>query len=144
MGGTMHPLARVSVIVALGTCASVAGAVDFSIAPDISGGFGNYRWSISVFGAGATPNPPLYLQRGIAYSFSIAGDINHPFWIKTADSIGSANSYGSGLSANGVTSFTTITFNVPADAPDSLHYNCGNHAEMNGPINVVIFRNGFN
>lgn len=139
----MHPLARVVVFAALGAFASAASAVDFSIAPDISGGFGNYKWSVSVMGASAVPNPPLYLQRGLAYSFGVAAEANHPFWIKTADSVGSANSYNSGLSANGVTTFSNITFNVPADAPDSLYYNCGNHAEMHGPINVVIFRDGF-
>ena len=88
-------------------------------------------------------NPPLYVRRGSAYTFNVSADPVHSFWIKTADSIGSANAYGSGLSANGVTTFSMITFNVPDDAPDSLFYNCGTHAAMHGPINVVIFRNGF-
>lgn len=139
----MHPLARVSGIVVLSAFASSASALDFSFAPDISGGPGNYKWSVSILGAFPVSNPPLYLRRGTSYSLSVTAYVDHPFWIKTADSIGSANAYGSGLSANGVTSFTTITFDVPADAPDSLFYNCGNHAEMHGPINVVIFRNGF-
>ena len=139
----MHLLARVSVSVALGAFASAASALDFSFAPDISGGPGNYKWSVSILGASAVPNPPLYLQRGVAYTLSVSADAIHVFWIKTVDSIGSANAYASGLSANGVTTFTTITFNVPADAPDSLFYNCGTHAEMHGPINVVIFREGF-
>ena len=139
----MHPLARVSVSVALGAFASMASALDFSIAPDISGGPGNYKWSVSILGAFPVSNPPLYLRRGAAYTLSVSADATHVFWIKTVDSIGSANAYSSGLSANGVTTFTTITFDVPADAPDSLFYNCGTHAEMHGPINVVIFRNGF-
>ena len=139
----MHPLVRVSAFVALGGFASVASAVNFSFAPDISGGPGNYKWSVSIFGASAVSNPPIYLQRGISYSLSASADATHSFWIKTVDSIGSANAYGSGLSANGVTTFTTITFDVPTDAPDSLFYNCGTHAEMHGPINVVIFREGF-
>src|SRR5512142_1122262 len=136
MGGTMHPLARVSVSVALSAFAPVASALDFSIAPDISGGPGNYKWSVSILGAFPVSNPPLYVRRGSAYTFSVSADAIHSFWIKTVDSIGSANAYASGLSANGVTMFTTITFNVPADAPDSLYYNCGTHAAMHGPINV--------
>jgi hypothetical protein len=140
----MHPLARLVLVAGFGTFASAANALDFSIAPDISGGFGNYKWSVSIKGAVAVSNPPLYLRRGVSYSLAVGTDVNHPFWIKTADSTGSANRYDSGVSANGVTAFTTVTFNVPTDAPDSLHYNCGNHAEMHGPINVVIFRDGFN
>jgi hypothetical protein len=128
----------------MGALASVASALDFSIAPDISGGLPeNYRWSVSILGAFPVSNPPLYLQRGQAYTLSVSADAIHVFWIKTVDSIGSANAFSSGLSANGVTTFTTITFDVPADAPDSLFYNCGTHAAMHGPINVVIFRNGF-
>ena len=140
----MHPLARASISVALGAFASAASATDFSFAPDISGGLPeNYKWSVSVLGAFPVSNPPLYLRRGATYALSVSADATHVFWIKTVDSIGSANAYASGLSANGVTTFTTITFNVPADAPDSLFYNCGTHASMHGPINVVIFRNGF-
>ena len=39
-----------------------------------------------------------------------------------------------------------ITFVVPEDAPDSLHYNCGNHDAMNGPITIIsdtLFVDGF-
>jgi len=140
----MHSLVRWFLAAGFGTFAATAQALDFSIAPDISGGFGNYKWSVSIKGAFAVANPPLYLRRGAVYSLAVGTDANHPFWIKTADSIGSANRYDAGVSANGVTTFATITFNVPTDAPDSLHYNCGNHAEMHGPINIVIFRDGFN
>lgn len=121
-----------------------AAASDFAIAPDISGGLGHYSWSISIEGATAVGNPPLYLARGSSYTFGVATSAIHPFWIKTVQGAGTLNGYnGSGLSANGVTTSTTITFDVPADAPDTLFYDCANHVEMTGPINIVVFRDGF-
>jgi hypothetical protein len=144
-GGTMHRFARVTAILLLAGVAPRADAtLDFSFAADISGGTGNYSWSVSIEGAAAVPNPPIYLRRGSSYSLSVTAYMDHPFWIKTDVSTGSANSYDSGLSANGVTMpGSMITFNVPTDAPDLLYYDCEHYAEMHGPIYVVILRNGF-
>ena len=124
--------------------AASAQAVDFSVAPDISGGLGHYSWNIAFGGAGGVANPDLTLYKGLTYTFQISTYPDYPFWIKTAPSTGTADAYaGTGLSANGITSFTTITFSVPADAPDTLYYNCGVHSTMAGTIEVVVFRNGF-
>ena len=140
----MHAIVRAICHLALGACAVPALASDFTIAPNTSGGFGHYFWSIGIEGAAAVANPPLYLARGNSYTFGIATTSIHPFWLKTVQGIGSINAYaGSGLSANGVTTSTTVTFDVPGDAPDTLYYDCGNHAEMTGPIHVVVFRDGF-
>ena len=92
-------------------------------------------------------NPPLTLVRGQTYQFVMQNvEAFHPFFINTINTLGSANQYSVGVSNNGATGTMTLTFDVPAEAPDSLHYNCGNHAAMNGPISVItdlIFGSGF-
>ena len=121
-------------------------ANDFTVAPNISGGFGHYRWDVATDGGATLGNPPLTIYTGRTYTFDVATTAAHPFWIKTAPGTGAANAYNSGLSANGVTTSTTVTFDVPADAPATLHYNCGNHAEMTGTITVIldlVFRDAF-
>ena len=58
----------------------------------------------------------------------------------------SANLYNDGVTNNGASGTQTLTFVVPTNAPDSLHYNCGNHTSMNGPITIItdeIFSDGF-
>ena len=116
-----------------------AGGADVTFAVT-NNGFG--AWTID-----GTDNPPLTLLRGKTYAFTLQGvSAAHPFNINTTDTTGSANLYNDGVTNNGATGSTTITFVVPASAPDSLHYNCGNHAAMNGPITIisdVLFANGF-
>src|SRR5512143_1481954 len=92
-----------------------ATASDFTFAPNIAGGFGNYKWNVSIEGGTVVGNPPLYLARGTSYTFDVSTSSGaHPFYIKTAAGAGTANAYGgTGLSANGITSATaTITFDV--------------------------------
>ena len=128
-------------------CAGQAMAADFTVAPNIAGGFGHYHWDVSIGSAGAAANPDLTLITGQTYTFQVNTSGIHPFWIKTVPGNGSLNGYmGTGLSANGVTAPTAITFAVPNDAPATLYYNCGNHPEMQGTIHVIvdpIFANNF-
>jgi hypothetical protein len=92
-------------------------------------------------------NPALTMIRGQTYDFALQNTpVNHPFNINTINTTGSANQYGEGVTNNGATGTATITFVVPLTAPDSLHYNCGNHPAMNGPITILddgIFAAGF-
>jgi hypothetical protein len=94
-------------------------------------------------------NPPLTLVRGDTYQFNLQAVPGfHPFYIKIANSTGSGNQFTQGVTNNGATGSTTITFIVPAAAPDTLHYNCGNHSAMNGSIAIidnddVVFADGF-
>jgi hypothetical protein len=103
---------------------------------------GMTSWTIS----GQT-NPPLTLLRGQTYDFVMQNvSAAHPFNINSVNTTGSANQYNNGVTNNGATGTQTLTFVVPSDAPDSLHYNCGNHAAMNGPITILtdsIFGDGF-
>lgn len=120
-----------------------AAANDFSITPAFTPT--GYVWDVAIDGAADLANPTLYLARGQTYTFQI-GSLSgiHSFYVNTESGLGSANAYsGGGLSANGVVSATSITFDVPQDAPDLLFYNCGIHASMAGQIDVVIFRGGF-
>ena len=103
-------------------------------------GFG--AWTLN-----SVDNPALTLIRGKTYAFALQGvSASHPFNINTINTTGAANLYNNGVTNNGATGSTVVTFVVPSDAPNSLHYNCGNHAAMNGPITIisdVIFESGF-
>ena len=122
--------------------ASQACASDFAISP--SGSFGNYKWSIGIEGAAAVGNPTLYIARSRSYTFAVTTTSIHPFWIDDAPGFGGVAPYsGTGLSANGAEGNTTLNFDVPDDAPETLYYACSNHSEMHGTINVVVFRSGF-
>lgn len=104
--------------------------------------------SFSAWTIDSNSNPPLTLERGRTYVFDLTG-VNpvHPFNINTTNTTGSGARYNVGVSNNGATGDTNITFVVPAAAPNSLHYNCGNHGAMNGTITVIdpdgIFANDF-
>ena len=103
---------------------------------------GASSWVIDNFN-----NPPLTLIRGQTYNFALQNTpANHPFYINTSNTTGAANQYSNGVSNNGGTGSTVVQFVVPMGAPDSLHYNCGNHDSMNGPITIIsdgIFASGF-
>ena len=81
------------------------------------------------------PDPTLTVERGGTYTFNISA-AGHPFWIKTAQSTGSANRYDVGVTNNG-DDVGTLTWVVAVGAPNTLFYNCGLHSTMTGQINVV-------
>lgn len=79
-------------------------------------------------------NPTISLVRGFRYEFAVNAP-GHPFWIKTATGTGTGNQYNTGVTNNGV-DVGTITFDVPANAPSTLYYQCQFHAPMVGTIAV--------
>lgn len=79
-------------------------------------------------------NPSLTLFRGHTYTFNVSAS-GHPFWIKTANVIGTGSAYSTGVTNNGTES-GTITFTVPSNAPATLYYQCQAHLPMYGTINV--------
>lgn len=141
-GAPRSRLLAAAVAALAAVCSLPAMANTFTITP-----MGTSAWTISVDGAPATSNPTLTLFTGQTYTFNVTASSFHPFWIKTLQGTGSGNAYaGSGLSDNGATSSTTLTFDVPADAPATLFYNCGNHRGMTGTIEIVadfVFKDGF-
>lgn len=91
-----------------------------------------------VFNGGGFTNandPALTLSRGRTYTFSVNAP-GHPFLIKTTQTTGSANTYNDGVANNGASN-GTITFTVPANAPNALYYICEFHASMTGTITIT-------
>lgn len=142
----LHPrrLTRIAASSILGTTLLIGGMQAHAGTPNSSTVVNNGMSSWTINGQ---TNPALTLLRGQTYEFVMQSvSAAHPFNINTANTTGSANLYNNGVTNNSATGTQTLTFVVPNDAPDSLHYNCGNHAAMNGPITImtdVLFANGF-
>ncbi len=99
---------------------------------------GNQGASAYIFngeGLENVSNPELTLKRGETYEFNIDSP-GHPFIIKSIQGTGTDNAYNTGVSNNG-TAEGKIVFTVPADAPDTLFYNCEFHGSMTGTFNIV-------
>ncbi len=91
-----------------------------------------------IFNGGSftdTNNPELTLKRGETYEFVINAS-GHPFFIKSVQGNTNSNAYNNGVTNNG-TQQGTVTFTVPADAPDTLYYNCQFHSSMTAKINIT-------
>jgi len=80
-------------------------------------------------------NPDFTFTRGETYVFNVTA-AGHPFYINTAQGTGSSNAYSNGVTGNGTVD-GTVTFEIPADAPDTLYYNCEFHGSMTGVINII-------
>ncbi len=79
-------------------------------------------------------DPTLTLQRGKMYVFQVNAP-GHPFYIKTARGSGTGNQFSSGVTGQGVTQ-GTLTFVVPMNAPNPLHYQCSVHDAMGGTLTI--------
>ena len=99
----------------------------------------NYRVTnngIAAYLINQQANPTLTLIRGNTYVFNITLGGVYPFWIKTAQTLGTGDAYDSGVSRNG-SSFGLVTFTVPQDAPDTLYYVSQNQPNLTGTIDVI-------
>ena len=110
---------------------------------NISAGSGVYRFSDSGnnWFTSTENNPSLYLQRGQTYKFNVNAS-GHPFYIKTQTGTGTGNQYTTGVVNQGTQS-GIVSFTVPMDAPNTLFYQCSQHAAMNGQINITGAGGGF-
>lgn len=86
-------------------------------------------------GLNNSSNPDLTLKRGSTYTFNVTAP-GHPFLIKSVQGTGTGNTFNDGVTNNGAVS-GTVTFTVPANAPDTLFYNCEFHLSMTGTLNIV-------
>ena len=92
-----------------------------------SPGSGQY----SVIGPGfdtATVNPTLTLMRGQKYVFDNTVHGSHPLQIR--------DGYEGSAYTDGVSGTSTITFEVPMDAPIKLYYQCTQHPAMGNIIYI--------
>jgi hypothetical protein len=120
-------------IVAQGNIGSNVAGVGSKTYSVINNGASDYIFN----GEGLTnvSNPNFTFKRGGTYKFNLAVG-NHPFLIKSVQSVGTANSYNSGVTNNGAIT-GTITFTVPMDAPSTLFYICEFHGSMTGMITIT-------
>ena len=97
----------------------------------VNSGSGAYQFNSTGIGfTQNTLNPPLYLNRGQHYRFNVNAS-GHPFLIKTERGTGLDNVYPNGVVNNGA-QVGIVTFKVPFNAPNTLYYQCQNHAAMGG------------
>ena len=118
----LSTVARACVGVTALAGATISAANTFTVSPNTnSGNPATYKWYVSVDGATATNNPTLSVLTGQTYEFHVSGVAFHPFWIDTTAGIGGTNPFpkGAQLSDNGVTTNTTITMTLAADAPNT-------------------------
>ena len=101
----------------------------------VNSGSGAYQFLATGIGfTQNTNNPPLYLNRGQNYQFNVNAS-GHPFLIKTERGTGLDNIYPDGVVNNGA-AVGVVTFKVPFNSPNTLYYQCQNHAAMGGMIIV--------
>lgn len=80
-------------------------------------------------------NPVLNFIRGNRYVININAT-NHPFYFQTSGLTYNAGlTYTNGVTGSG-TQVGTIIFEVPYNAPNTLTYVCGYHANMGNTINI--------
>ncbi|WP_238718875.1 hypothetical protein [Pelagihabitans pacificus] len=79
-------------------------------------------------------NPNFNLRRGRTYEF-VVNTPGHPFIIKAVQGTGTGDAVNDGVTNNGVAT-GTISFTVPADAPDTLFYICEFHGSMTGTFTI--------
>ncbi len=97
---------------------------------------GAYRFSGPRDGDNPNIGP---LRRGGTYTFNVNAS-GHPFYLTTDNGTNFAAGTYFGEYTSGVTGSRndsgTVTFVVPANAPDTLYYQCGNHSSMRGAITI--------
>src|SRR5262249_20143552 len=106
-------------------CFGSVRAADFTASPN----------GLSSYLINGTNNATLTLSRGVTYVFSVTAS-GHPFFIMTNFTTDTSHEYTDGVTGNGV-QVGTLTFAVPASAPDTLFYHCQFHSPMGGTLNIV-------
>ena len=100
----------------------------------ILGANGTSDYTFTGVGLTVTENDPdLYLARGNTYEFVNASG-GHPFRIQSTANGSTGAAYGSGVINNDGGNGSTITFEVPFNAPDTLYYQCTAHTGMGGTM----------
>ena len=85
---------------------------------------------------GTANDPTIRLLRGQSYEF-VNNSGGHPFRIQTTVHGSAGTQYNTGVTNNDAGNGTTLTFDVPFDAPDVLFYQCTSHPSMGGKIVIM-------
>ena len=127
------------VVTGISTLGVVTGATYYGNGSNLAdarwtlGADGSANYTFTGVGFTVTTNDPIiYLARGNIYEFLNNSGGGHPFQIRVSNG-GSA--YNNGVTNNGAAS-GTIRFEVPFNAPDTLYYQCTNHAGMGNTISI--------
>ncbi|MBG6060467.1 hypothetical protein IWX83_000230 [Flavobacterium sp. CG_9.1] len=80
-------------------------------------------------------NANFTFKRGGTYTFNVSTP-GHPFYLNTVQGIGTTNAFSSGVTNNGAVS-GSVKIVVPANAPNTLYYNCEFHGMMTGVITIT-------
>lgn len=109
-------------------------------APNVTYNISDSAGDYVFMGAAMGGNPnlgPLY--RGGTYNFVVSAT-GHPLYLTTDNGTNFASGTYFGEYTTGVTNSRqadgTLTFVVDSSAPDTLYYQCGNHANMRGEISI--------
>ena len=105
------------------------------------------KWSLGADGSShytftgpgvtaGTDDPTIYLVRGQSYQFANNSG-GHPFRIQSTVNGSTGTQYNTGVTNNDANTGTTLTFDVPFDAPDTLYYQCTAHGSMGGKIVIT-------
>ena len=81
-------------------------------------------------------DPALYLVRGQQYKFTNNSG-GHPFRIQSTPNGSAGTQYNNGVTNQDANNGTTLFFDVPMNAPETLYYQCTSHGSMGGPIYIV-------
>jgi hypothetical protein len=96
---------------------------------------GFFGWTVTNAGVDLGISPRLTLYRSEVYTFTANSSATHPLNVRALDADGVPYAY-TGISGFPVTT-GSLTFTVPADAPNILEYVCTNHPSMMGEIVVA-------
>jgi hypothetical protein len=131
--GTTNPIEKLTVV---GVTSSTSFYGDSSYTASgrwTLGADGNSNYTFTGIGFTQTTNDPvLYLARGRVYEFVNNSGGSHPFQIRVSNG-GAA--YSDGVTNNSAAS-GVIRFEIPFSAPNTLYYQCTNHAGMGNTISV--------
>ena len=81
-------------------------------------------------------DPAIYLTRGQQYRFTNESG-GHPFRIQSTPNGSAGTQYNNGVTNQDAGNNTTLTFDVPMNAPNILYYQCTAHGNMGGPIYIA-------
>ncbi|TDE05293.1 CHRD domain-containing protein [Flavobacterium sandaracinum] len=127
--------ANMATIVAQGNIGSSLGAVAGENKTYTVTNSGSSSYIFNGEGLTNASNPNFTFKRGGTYTFNLTTP-GHPFYINTVQGTGSANAFSSGVTNNGAVS-GSVKIVVPANAPNTLYYNCEFHGSMTGTITIT-------